>query len=96
MAEEIAITRSTPITFGAHKGTKLRDIPDAYLDWVIKNLKDTDFHRWALAAQKEKEDRTKGGDGGSAEEQANKLLREAGWGHLAEREKRKYQPRTRR
>lgn len=28
------------LTFGKHKGTKIRDLPQEYIEWAILNLKD--------------------------------------------------------
>jgi uncharacterized protein (DUF3820 family) len=74
------ITEHTKLPFGAHRGIKIRDIPDGYLKWCEDNLKDGDFHEWAVAATEELKRREKDNSTiQSLEEQANQLLREAGF-----------------
>lgn len=48
---EMAVTENSRLTFGKHKRKKLCDCPKKYLEWMTKNLRDTDFHEWALAAE---------------------------------------------
>lgn len=74
------ITENTKLPFGKHRGIKLRDVPDSYLNWCEEKLKDDDFHEWAVAA-KEEIHRRENEDSSveSLEEQANKLLRDAGY-----------------
>lgn len=74
------ITPQTKIPFSKHKGTKLRDLPDGFLTWLTQNLKDSDFHNWALAAQKELERRqTENVQVKDLEQQADEFLRNAGF-----------------
>jgi len=74
------ISENTKIPFGSHKNTKIRDLPDNYLEWGAKKFMGTDFHSWSVAFQKEIQKRqdenssTKG-----LEEQADELLRRAGY-----------------
>lgn len=55
---ELAITENSRLTFGKHgpkrrrAGKKLCECPKDYLEWMTENLKDTDFHEWAIAAEK--------------------------------------------
>jgi len=74
------ITENTRMPFGKHKGSKLRDTPNSYLEWCIINLINSDFHEWAVAAKDElkrrKEDNSSIDD---LEKQADKILREAGF-----------------
>lgn len=65
------------ITFGKYKGIPLRDIPQDYLCWMVKNLKNTDMHQWALDAQSEIDSR-KAEDLSDLDKEADRLLREAG------------------
>lgn len=65
------------ITFGKYKGIPLRDIPQDYLCWMAKNLKNTDMHQWALDAQSEIDSR-KAEDRSDLDKEADRLLREAG------------------
>ena len=57
MSEEI--TKDSKVPFGAarNKGRKLGDQPEAFLEWMIRKLRDGDLHAWALAAEKEIERR---------------------------------------
>jgi uncharacterized protein (DUF3820 family) len=73
------ITSSTRISFGKYKGRKLRDIPPTYLNWMINHMWDGEFHEWALAAQKELKDREKDERFSSLEEEADEILRRAGY-----------------
>lgn len=74
------ITTNTKFTFGKYRNTKLRDVPEAYLTWLIANLADTDFHIWVEAAKEEQERRkTDNSGGGNLEEQADAILRRAGY-----------------
>ena len=65
------------LTFGKYKGIPLRDVPQDYLNWMIKNLRNTDMHQWALDAQTEIDSRTTE-DQSDLEKEADRLLREAG------------------
>jgi hypothetical protein len=40
------------LPFGKHRGMPLEQCPTDYLQWVAKNLRDSDFHEWAVAAEK--------------------------------------------
>ena len=75
------ITASSKLTFGRHKGKKLSACDTKYLEWMVANLLDSDFHEWALAARAELKDRALDPTAptGSLEEQADKLLRDAGF-----------------
>jgi hypothetical protein len=72
------ITENTKFTFGKHRGVKLRDVPDAYLKWILENLSGGDFHNWATAAKEEQARRKKDDTSGDLEAQADALLRRAG------------------
>jgi hypothetical protein len=74
------ITGQTRIPFSKHKNTRLRDLPDGFLKWVAEKLIDSDFHNWALAAKDELQRRVADGNHiKSLEEEANELLRNAGY-----------------
>ena len=72
-------SRDSYLTFGIHKHRKLKDLPTHYLKWMSKNLIDTEFHEWALAAKEELETTRKyDSKWDDLEEQANQFLREHG------------------
>jgi len=77
------ITRSSTLTFGKHKGRKLSACDSGYLEWLVANLSDSDFCLWAQAAQAELDARREEGRSQqqqlSLEEQADRLLRDAGF-----------------
>ena len=74
------ITCQSRIPFSKYKGTKLRDLPDGFLQWLIEKLMESDFHDWAAAAQTELQRRqAEGGTVQSLEEAANEFLRNAGY-----------------
>lgn len=77
----MAITENTRFTFGQYKDKRrLREVPDSYLEWVKVNLKDSDFHEWAIAADTELQRRKRENDAvGSLEEQADLILQRAGF-----------------
>lgn len=82
----ISITENTRLTFGKHgptrrrSGKKLKECPKSYLQWMVDNLRDTDFHEWALAAQKIIETRTEeDAPIEDLEKQADEILRDAGF-----------------
>lgn len=51
------LNKKERITFGKHKGSRLIDLPDNYLNWMVKNLKDSDRHLFAIAAEEILRDR---------------------------------------
>lgn len=74
------ITAQTKIPFSKHKGTKLRDLPDGFLNWASNTLLNTDFHNWAIAAKQELERREKENTSvQDLEQQADSFLRDAGY-----------------
>lgn len=74
------ITENTKINFGNHRNTKVRDLPDGCLTWMSLHLRDTDFHRWAIAAGKEIERRKSDNmEVKDLEQQADDLLRQYGF-----------------
>lgn len=73
------ITPNSRLTFGTNKGLKLRDVPESYLKWMENHLWDGEFHQWAVAAKKELADRKHDNRFGSLEEQADDILRQAGF-----------------
>ncbi len=74
------VTTSTKFTFGKYKNVKLRDVPNSYLEWVIKNLNGTDFHEWSVASKEEQNRRkTDNAEIGDLEAQADAILRQAGF-----------------
>lgn len=74
------ITSQSRLTFGAHKGVKLRDCPASYLEWLAANLRDGDFRDWAEAAGTELAARkTELGQGLDLEKQADEFLRNRGY-----------------
>jgi len=82
----ITITENSRLTFGKHgpkrrrAGKKLCECPKDYLEWMANNLKNTDFHEWAIAAerflQKRKEEDT---PTKNLEEAADDFLRSHGF-----------------
>lgn len=54
---KVRISENSRLTFGKHgpkgsrRGKKLCECPRTYLRWMAKDLIDTDFHEWAIAAQ---------------------------------------------
>lgn len=77
------ITRQSELTFGKHKGTKISLCRTDYLKWMADKLADSDLHRWAKAARDELDARHKQGtldaEHESLEQQADKILRKAGF-----------------
>lgn len=78
--EMAKITTSSKMTFGEHRGAKVKNLPDRYLKWMNTHLKDTDFHDWAIVAGlelkiREKENRQVK----DLEEQADEFLRQYGY-----------------
>ena len=69
------ITSKSRLPFGKHKNKKLRDVPTAYLEWLVNNLNESDFHKWSQAAILELEAREKDSSLKSIEEQADDFLR---------------------
>jgi len=75
------ITENSKIPFGnTHKGRKLKDCPNTYLQWMVLKLWDTDLHEFAYAAKKllskrEIEDQNSYGD---LEEAADEFLKRHG------------------
>lgn len=50
------LNREEEIPFGRHKGMKLEDIPDDYLDWIRENLdEEAYFNEWIGLAEEELE-----------------------------------------
>ena len=92
MAE--TITANSRVPFGRKrfpgdvpmKGRKLCELNDAQLKWIT-SLVDTDLHVWAVAARGVLDFRAKMGlvfaGEDAMEAEADRLLREAGFGHLA-------------
>jgi len=39
------------IPFGKYKGRHIEKLPRNYLEWIVANLKDTEFHKFALRAE---------------------------------------------
>jgi hypothetical protein len=72
------ITSKSRLPFGKYKNRKLRDIPTSYLEWLVNNLNESDFHQWAQAAKNELEAREKDSSLKSLEEQADDFLRQYG------------------
>ena len=64
------ITKDSKVPFGSpqNKGRKLGDQPVAFLEWMVRKLRDSDLHAWALAAGKELERRKTEGAALRAEE----------------------------
>lgn len=75
----MAITESSKLTFGKHKGTPLKYCPLEYLDWLSQNLGGGDFHEWATAAAHVARTlREEGAAANSLERQADDFLRKHG------------------
>ena len=76
-------TRQSKLTFGKHKGSNISLCPTDYLEWMAAKLMDSDLHLWAQAARDELEVRKKQGtleaDHKSLEQQADEILRKAGF-----------------
>ena len=75
------ITRNSKLTFGRWKGKKLSLCETSYLEWMAAKLTDSDLCEWAQAAQAELKVRNEENrpDQLSLEEQANQILRDAGF-----------------
>lgn len=74
------ITGQTRIPFSKYKGTRLRDIPNGFLQWVIEKLADSDFQEWVVAAREELERRSVDlNETKSLEEAADDFLKNAGY-----------------
>ena len=74
------ITPNSKLTFGKHRGKKLLHCDSGYLEWMVANLADGDFHQWVLAARAELDARSKDGlHHGDLEAQADEILRQAGF-----------------
>lgn len=39
------------LTFGKYKGKDISKVPRSYLEWMVKNLKSGDLHKYAQAAE---------------------------------------------
>lgn len=52
---DISNPKDIILTFGKHKGKKLGELPDDYLDWLIKNANDENMRKAAVEVQKYKE-----------------------------------------
>lgn len=79
------ITENTRLTFGQNRGMPLKNCPDSYLQWMVTNLSNSDFAEWAVAAKQLLSSRkTSDSKVQSLEDQANELLRQAGYGKLAD------------
>jgi len=61
------------------------DIPQGYLEYVAERWRDSDFHEWFVAVAEELEVRRQEG-GGGLEEQADEILRRAGFNKHGRRE----------
>lgn len=72
-------TPDSKLTFGKHKGKPLKALPLSYLQWMADNLRDSDLHDWARAAESflastgQREQRKL-----SLDEQADQVLRDHG------------------
>ncbi|MBS3820673.1 MAG: hypothetical protein GVY16_00160 [Planctomycetes bacterium] len=77
------ITRNTRLTFGKHKGTKLCQVPQGYVEWMAETLMDSDLTLWAQAAKRELVERKKESydikHRQRLEDQADEILRKAGY-----------------
>lgn len=56
----------------------MRDIPNSYLEWLIANLMDSDFHQYAMEAKIILEER-KNDPNAIIEESADEFLRRHGY-----------------
>lgn len=73
------VTENTRLNFGSYKNRKLKDCPSKYLKWMAENLKDGDFHQWAIAAETLYEAREADDQHvADLEEQANDFLKRHG------------------
>ena len=84
-----AISQNSRVPFskGPHRRKRICDCPDKVLEWMVKHWMDSDFHCWAMMAQKllaqrARQDREVAAEA-SLEEQADAILRNAGCGNLA-------------
>jgi hypothetical protein len=77
------ITRNSKLTFGKHKGQKLRNCPQDYVEWMAENLMDSDLTLWAQAAKQELVERKKESydvrHRENLQAQADEILRKAGY-----------------
>lgn len=44
-------TINSKMPFGKHKGVSIVKLPQAYLTWMTKNLRNSDFHEYAVLAE---------------------------------------------
>lgn len=68
------------IHFGKHKGQRLIDLPDSYLKWMERNLRDSDLHQYStiakdILARRQEDDKTSK----NLEQAANEFLRRHGY-----------------
>lgn len=80
------MTINSRLPFGKYKGKKLAEVPPDYILWMSKTLINTDLHEWGLVAkeiiEKDGADKAKTT---SLEEQADEILRKAGYTNLTNR-----------
>lgn len=68
------ISQDTRLPFGKHKGLRVRECPPAYIRWMAFNLRDTDFHEYAVVAY----DLINSGEYDNADCDADEFLRSRG------------------
>lgn len=84
------ITEKSRMPFGREKGKRLGECSDAFLQWMVDHLIDTDWHAYAYQAQRVllqreqdgRSDGVGGFDGADLEAQVDALLRNAGYSDL--------------
>lgn len=87
--ERVIVSKITPnsrLTFGKYgptsrrSGKKLCECPLDYLEWIANNLRDSDFHEWAIVAQEIVRNRKiEDAPTEDLEKQADQFLRDAGF-----------------
>lgn len=79
------MSSSTRIPFGNYQGSKISELPDDYLRWMVGELQDGDFANLADEADAELKRRAAEG-GGDLEKQADAFLAQHGFGNLVKKD----------
>ena len=87
-------TTSARLTFGKHRGKKVSELPDGYLEFMVKNMWNGDLHDWAFLAKQVLQQREESGDNAKDAESedlevaADRILKKAGFSKLVPRQRR--------